>query len=295
MVLHLVHGEGPSMRHRTPTAPQPCTRSLGVGPVPTAWGHDRAKLPSDDDASSTSSENPQHEVWGGIEQLGSDSSSSQGARRRRSFAFMGRAKLRILSDSHASSSSAEESTAWEPRSLRVEDSTSSAAARPAEPRTTPQVEDRSAAAADGQSEAQAAPQTEDASAEKGIEPPPAPLTAEAARRLSRGSVKHLTGNCHVCNYFNTKVGCTKGASCTFCHLHGAEPRRRPGKSKNAKAKSEAGAPDQPSQTGQGVEQRVTARGGGRPLGGSRRPQGPRGQRIRERRVQTSASSSLRWQ
>jgi len=76
---------------------------------------------------------------------------------------------------------------------------------------------------------------------------------------SLGSKRHAAGNCRPCHYVNTKIGCTNGADCPFCHLdHPRRLRPRPCKSKRTRCKQLAGMLDtvfanDPDQLNQAVE------------------------------------------
>jgi len=186
-----------------------------------------------------------HQVWGGIELVTSDSGSSQGDRIRR-LKFIGSQSITLITSSdsrssnYTSGSSSEEELARQLRKMCAKSS-----------RTVSAVNQASAPA-----EEEDPPKKEDVP-----DPPPAPINP---RLLSRGSVKHASSKCHVCHYYNSKVGCTKGASCTFCHMHGLEPRQRVCKAKRAKAKSQALALDQHFETREEFEQVVSelkAKGG----------------------------------
>jgi len=76
---------------------------------------------------------------------------------------------------------------------------------------------------------------------------------------SLGSKRHAAGNCRPCHYVYTKIGCTNGADCPFCHLdHPRRPRPRPCKSKRTICKQLAGMldtvfADDPDQLNEAVE------------------------------------------
>lgn len=64
--------------------------------------------------------------------------------------------------------------------------------------------------------------------------PQASPPEEAAQRLasqSQGSVGHAQGKCKPCAFFGKGVGCNNGVSCNFCHLCGADERKRRSKEK----------------------------------------------------------------
>merc|ERR1719203_909985 len=60
--------------------------------------------------------------------------------------------------------------------------------------------------------------------------PPAALAQEAPCH-SLGSAGHALGKCKPCAFFGKGVGCNNGASCQFCHICGADERKRRSKEK----------------------------------------------------------------
>mmetsp|Transcript_85626 Transcript_85626/g.167529 ORF Transcript_85626/g.167529 Transcript_85626/m.167529 type:complete len:247 (-) Transcript_85626:372-1112(-) len=72
-------------------------------------------------------------------------------------------------------------------------------------------------------------------------PPPCSDADEVATRdppLSRGSLLHDTGRCKPCLFEHTVVGCSSGASCSFCHFpHSRKQGPRPCKSKRERFKA----------------------------------------------------------
>jgi len=215
-----------------------------------------------------------HQVWDGIELFTSDSDSSEGDLARR-IELIGAQRIILQSDSpssdYSTGSSSEEEMAQRLRKMCSKSARKTAAVERARAAAAEEEEaarrlgearggSDTAPAADSAAANSAAAAAEEEE-EDVPEPPPAPFNP---RLLSRGSVKHASGKCHVCHYYNTKVGCTKGASCTFCHMHGLEPRQRICKAKRAKAKSQALALDQHFETREEFEQVVSelkAKGG----------------------------------
>jgi len=69
-------------------------------------------------------------------------------------------------------------------------------------------------------------------------------SSEANREVEEQSSEHqcpaATGKeCRPCHYFFTRLGCTSGSMCSFCHVHPRHGGQHPSKSKRAAAKRQA--------------------------------------------------------
>ncbi|CAE8667913.1 unnamed protein product [Polarella glacialis] len=62
------------------------------------------------------------------------------------------------------------------------------------------------------------------------------VSEEAAAQSAKVAAEHEAGTCRPCLYFVSKVGCTRGASCSFCHLHPKKNRPRPRKAARKQCK-----------------------------------------------------------